>query len=237
MGAVSELLALVVTICIGQYFLILSRSVHNIRIERLWCDLTSAFGAKWKTFFQTLELHEGLNRDSDAHMWLLHHLFLGAINQDALEWAEAWNNHRISIRGERQRSPRDMFFFGMIQNGPRGIHHLDDDVRDIPNYGIDWDDYDNDNILDHHYEANHADDSDDGPGDNPFMRNQPERMMEVNVDEPGCPLTEAQVIYLNSELNSLPYIHSRHMESYRLVWISAIRICEHIFSGFSTATS
>jgi hypothetical protein len=208
------------------------RSVHNIRIERLWCDLTSAFGAKWKTFFQNLELHEGLDQNSDAHIWLLHHLFLGAINEDALEWAEGWNNHTISIRGERQRSPRDMFFFGMIQNGPRGLHPMDDNINDVQSYGIDWDDYDNDNILEHHREANLT----DNPEDNPFISNRPERMTQVSVDEPGCPLTEAQIIYLDSELNSLPYIHSHNMESYRLVWISAIHICEHIFSGLLTAT-
>src|SRR6267154_135555 len=91
------------------------RSIHNIRIECLWCDLTSTFGAKWKTFFQNLKLHEGLDQNSDTNLWL-HHLFLNAINEDALEWAEDWNNHTISIRGEHQRSPQDMFFFGMIQN-------------------------------------------------------------------------------------------------------------------------
>lgn len=192
----------------------------------MWRDLTEAFGEKWKLFFQTLELHEGLDRDSDAHIWLLHHLFLVAINEDALQWAEAWNNHTIGIRGERQRSPRDMFFFGMIQNGPRGIYPVDDDIiGDIDSYGIDWEDYDDDDILEHHREANHN----DNPGDNPFMSNRPERMTRVDVDEPGCPLTEEQIIYLNLQLNSLPYIHTRNMDSYRLIWISALHVCEHMF--------
>lgn len=205
---------------------LLCRSVHNIRIERLWRDLTSGFGAKWKLFFQNLELHENLDRDSDAHIWLLHHLFVGPINEDTLQWAESWNNHTITIRGERQRSPHDMFFFGMIQNGPRGIHPADDDeIEDFGSYGIDWEDYDDDHILEHHRQANHN----DNPGDNPFMSNQPERMTRVDVDEPGCPLTEEQIIYLNSQLNSLPYIHTRNMDSYKLIWISALRICEHMF--------
>jgi hypothetical protein len=121
-----------------------------------------------------------------------------------------------------------MFFFGMIQNGPRGIQSIDDEsVNDIQSYGIDWEDYDDDSILDHHRQAN----QDDNPDDNPFISNRPERMTQVNVDEPRCPFTEEQIIFLNSELNSLPYIHSRSMDSYRLVWISALQICEHIFSG------
>lgn len=118
-----------------------------------------------------------------------------------------------------------MFFFGMIQNGPRGIHPSDEEIEDIGSYGIDWEDYDYDNILEHHQQANRF----DNPGDNPFMSNRPERMTRVDVDEPGCPLTEDQIIYLNSELNSLPYIHARDMNTYRLIWISALRICEHMF--------
>ena len=203
------------------------RSVHNICIECLWCDLTNGFGVKWKLFFQNLELHEGLDHDSDAHIWLLHHLFLDAINQDALGWAEAWNNHTITIHGEHHRSPRDMFFFGMIQNDPRGIHPADDEgLEDVDSYGIDWEDYDNDQILNHYCQSN----LEDNPNQNLFISHRPERLTHVYVDEPGCPLTEEQIIYLNSQLNSLPYIHSRNMDSYRLIWIFALRICEVIFT-------
>jgi hypothetical protein len=123
-----------------------------------------------------------------------------------------------------------MFFFGMIQNGPRGIHAAADEeeeIDDIESYGIDWEDYDNDNILHHHRQANHT----DNPDDNPFMTNRPETMTQVNVDAPGCPLTEEQISFLDLELGSLPYIHSHSMDSYRLFWISALHICVHIFSG------
>jgi len=157
-------------------------------------------------FFENLELHEGLDCDSDAHIWLIHHLYLSVINEDALEWADAWNHHKISIRGERQWSPCDMFFFGMLQNGPQGVQLLDDEepVEDIQSYGIDWEDYNNDNILNHHRHANH----DDNPDDNPFMSHRLERMTQVDVDEPGCPLMEEQITFLNLELNRLPYMHS-----------------------------
>ena len=59
------------------------RSVHNIRIERLWQDVTRGFGRKWKEFFQQLEVEWGLDPNNDAHIWLLHYLFLEAINEDA----------------------------------------------------------------------------------------------------------------------------------------------------------
>ena len=124
-----------------------------------------------------------------------------------------------------------MFFFGMIQNGPQGIDPADDEeIEDIDSYGIDWEDYNNDNIFHHHCRANHTDHA-DNLDDNPFMTNRPERMTQVNVDAPGCPLMEEQITFLNSQLNALPYIHSWSMDSYRLIWISALQICAHIFSG------
>jgi hypothetical protein len=209
----------------------INRSVHNIRIERLWCDVTQGFGAKWKIFFQGLEIHNGLIVDRDAHIWLLHHLFLPAINSDAEEWSDAWNNHSLSFRGERQRSPADMYLFGMIQNGPRGIHIDDEEVDDIEAYGIDWEDYDDDRILNHHNQGNPV----DNQGDNPFSadshRPAAENMSRVDVVEPGCPLTADQLQYLDSQLETLPYIHDRSMEMRRLIWISALNICDYLLTN------
>ena len=84
---------------VGQYllfmFLLLCTihafysSVHNTRIERLWYDVTNGFGRKWKIFFMDLEAHHGLNPTIPEHIWLLHYLFLPAIQQDAQDWAAA----------------------------------------------------------------------------------------------------------------------------------------------------
>ncbi|KAF8835015.1 hypothetical protein BDN67DRAFT_913746 [Paxillus ammoniavirescens] len=174
----------------GSY--IWGRSVHNIRIERLWRDLTSGIGKKWKTFFQQLEIHDGLDPNLDAHIWLLHHLFLDSIDDEVLQWAEAWNNHTMAIRGERQRSPRDMFFFGMLQNGLRGTALLadDEDIGDVQAYGIDWEDYDNDTILAHHDTSN-AMEADSV--ENPFFTHQPQHLSNVEVPSHNSPLTAAQV--------------------------------------------
>jgi len=56
----------------------------------------------------------------------------------------------------------------MIQNGPGDIQLIDDEsISNIQSYGIDWEDYDDDSILDHHRQAN----QDDNPDDNPFISN------------------------------------------------------------------
>ena len=99
-----------------------NRSVHNSRIERIWYDVTEGFGGKWKNFFTDLEANEGLDVNNPAHIWLLHHLFLDDINRDVLVWAETWNNHKLQIRGERQQSPQEIFFFSMLEDGPRGLN-------------------------------------------------------------------------------------------------------------------
>lgn len=114
--------------------------MHNTRIERIWYDVTHGFGQKWKRFFLELEHHHELDPTRPAHIWLLHFLFLDAINEDAQEWRHAWNSHKLQIKGERERSPRDIFLFGMVQNGPRGIREVaqtvDEQVQDVHEYAL-----------------------------------------------------------------------------------------------------
>ena len=45
-------------------------------------------------------MHDGLRASDPMHIWLLHYLFLDAINEDALEWVDAWNSHVMQIKGE-----------------------------------------------------------------------------------------------------------------------------------------
>jgi hypothetical protein len=124
------------------------RSVHNIRIECLWVDITVGFGKKWDNFFTLLELHDGLNVNLDAHVWLLHHLFLLSINKDINQWVATWNNHVLSRHSKAHRTPYNMYLVGMIENGLCGVflsNTATDDFDaatedDYAAYGIDWDD-------------------------------------------------------------------------------------------------
>ncbi|KAF7377212.1 hypothetical protein MSAN_00140900 [Mycena sanguinolenta] len=126
----------------GSY--IWGRSVNN----------TAYRAPVWKKFFIDLEVNHNLNPTVPAHIWLLHHLFLRYIDEDAQEWAEAWNRHDLQIRGERTRSPHDIFFFSQLQDGPRGLERmvapLEEDVEDPSTYGIDWDVVDNSTLMQHH---------------------------------------------------------------------------------------
>jgi hypothetical protein len=204
--------------------------VHNIRIERLWLDITRGFGAKWKLFFEILEAHDGLDVNADAHLWLLHHLFLGAINADIEQWIEAWNNHTLSRRGQTHRTPRQMYLHGTIQNGVRGVQVEEDpDVVDADVYGIDWEDLNQREVREHHDVYNPPIPNNEGY-ENPFMVQQPTRLSHVPVPDPDCPFTPEQIVLFDSEMSMLPHFHSVDMHSRRLIWIDGLRIASNILA-------
>lgn len=156
----------------------------------------------------------------DAHIWLLHYLFLDAINADALAWAGSWNEHVLSIRGERQRSPKDMFVFGMMQNGMRGFGSGEDeeDVDDLQGFGIDWEAFDDDAILAHHL----ANNPDNATYENPFQPHHPHHFSHVEIQLPNNPFTPLQMQTFEAALDQLPHRHCPAMHDRRLLWISAL---------------
>ncbi|KAG1735604.1 uncharacterized protein EDB91DRAFT_1238212 [Suillus paluster] len=206
----------------GSY--IWGRSVHNIRIERLWRDVTQGFGRKWKQFFQLLEDHHDLKPNLDAHVWLLHHVFLDAVNDDAFQWAEAWNHHRLRIP--------DLFFFSMIQNGARGYDPTllpgDSEVGEIQEYGIDWEDYDDDGIRNHHDDANTTDSDDQAQ--NPFFTHRPQHLSDIHVPETYSPLSFQQVEHLDDYLAGHLDNGSQSMDRRRSLWVDALNFCVDMFN-------
>ncbi|KAJ7725540.1 hypothetical protein B0H16DRAFT_1332645, partial [Mycena metata] len=172
------------------------RSVHNTRIERLWYDVTHGFGHKWKTFFTELEVHHGLNPLVPSHIWLLHYLFLDAINRDAQEWAAAWNSHHLQMRGERSHSPRDMYIFSMLQDGPRGLEYTepaDKTVDDPTTHGIDWNVADDPALMAHLLDENPQ----DWATQNPFAPGH-DTLSHVPCDAPDSPFDAEEITALDT---------------------------------------
>ncbi|KAJ7697130.1 hypothetical protein B0H14DRAFT_795737 [Mycena olivaceomarginata] len=106
--------------------------------------------------------------DNAAHIWLLHYLFLDAVNVDLEEWVEAWNSHKISLAAG-QRSPRDMFTFGLLEQGPRGLDTVlyqqeEAAFEHIEEFGVDWDAQTDVGVL-QHFADNNAPQTAEG---NPF---------------------------------------------------------------------
>ncbi|TFK61632.1 hypothetical protein BDN72DRAFT_747144, partial [Pluteus cervinus] len=114
------------------------RSVHNIRIERLWVDVKNQVLFTWVRLFQTLEESYSLDKDDSSHIWLLHRLFLPIINHQLAFFTQSWNQHTINIRQGPNRSPADMFAFDMLALGIRGGQLDDIPPEELPFHGIDW---------------------------------------------------------------------------------------------------
>ncbi|KAF9237122.1 hypothetical protein BU15DRAFT_88844 [Melanogaster broomeanus] len=214
----------------GSY--IWGRSVHNIRIERLWVDVTSGLGLKWKQFFQTLEAYDGLDINNQAHMWLLHDLFLPSINKEAEQWVAAWNHHVIGRRGEHHLSPHAMFLDGVLECGQRSIfvNGDTDDIGEIEEYGIDWNDLDNHQILRHHNNHNPEDTDEHAESGetNPFVLNHPDQLSHVEVPDTSCPFSSEELNTFHQCLQPLLDHTNSDMQSRRLLWIEALAIATAI---------
>jgi hypothetical protein len=85
--------------------LLLSRSTHNQRIERLWVEVGSQFARRWRAFFARLEQDHLLDAHNPQHLWLLHHLFLHELDHDSKAFQGDWNHHGISGSETQSKSP------------------------------------------------------------------------------------------------------------------------------------
>lgn len=183
--------------------------------------MTEGFGRKWKDFFYTLEDHHGLDVSDPSHIWLLHLLFLPAINEDALAWAEAWNSHRIQLEGERRKSPRQMFAQSGLLDGIRGLPPTgSDEAVDYDSYGVDWEAVEElRSIAAQNEDANRNGDADAGSG-----VAHPNSMNHVVCESPSCPLTDEQLQTLMGALAPSVNVAPTGMNGRRVVWVSALEL-------------
>ena len=194
--------------------------------------MTSGFGRKWKEFFLYLELHHHLDRNNDAHLWLVHHIFLPYINNDASTWAATWNEHTLSSRTESYASPHQKYIHGMLEKGCRALFpqsaqipaedpdQLGEDA--ITAYGVDWEDMEQNHIMQHHAEHHQHHQN---VIDNPFISNLPDRLSHVSSEDPRCPFEAATVDELNTYLSQLPYLSRCNISDCNALtqlWIDAL---------------
>ncbi|KAJ3860300.1 hypothetical protein EV359DRAFT_49372, partial [Lentinula novae-zelandiae] len=167
-------------------------------IECLWVDISHYCSQTWHDMFTLLEIHHGLQASNSNHVWLLQHLSLPMINEQLTFWAESWNSHRISQRCGPACSPEDMFVFDSLVNGVRG-NDLDQFTmadEELEVFGVDWEGLQDETLLQNlrmHY-------SHEGSGSWLGRRDPPPDLNEVAVSPPSALLTQAQVIFLNQQL-------------------------------------
>ena len=176
---------------------------------------------KWKPFFESLEQHHGLRVDSAAHLWLIHHLFLDVLNGDIQEWAAHWNSHVMRLKGQKDKTPRDMFLMGLrTRLDDLGIGRQEDDNDDMERFDIDWEDLDDQELIRQLQER----------GENPFDDYAPDHMNNVPCEAPDCPLTGLQVQALDHMLQEAFGRNWNETKVKIAIWICALMWCRDVFN-------
>lgn len=85
----------------------LHRSLHNIRIERLWRDVRKDTSEVFRQIFFSLEERGLLDQENQVHRLCLFLVFSPRIQASLDRTIAAWNNHKI--RTARSRTPIALF--------------------------------------------------------------------------------------------------------------------------------
>ena len=97
---------------IGQG-MIMGRSVHNQRIERLWRDVYQGCLCLFYSIFTHLETCGVLDPSNELHLFVLHFIYQPRIQQSLNSFRQAYINHPLSSCANR--SPAQLFFAGTIR--------------------------------------------------------------------------------------------------------------------------
>ena len=91
---------------------IVGRSVHNQRIERLWRDVYSAVTQLYYRLFYVMEDEGILDIQNELHLFALRYVFLPRINEALEAFICGWNNHSLSTC--HHRTPFQLYTEGMV---------------------------------------------------------------------------------------------------------------------------
>lgn len=92
--------------------MIVGKSVHNQRIERLWRDLFQGVSCTYYYLFNHLEDAGLLDILDEKDIFSLHYVYLPLINNHLKVWVDSWNAHKMSSC--HNKTPTQMWIEGLM---------------------------------------------------------------------------------------------------------------------------
>ena len=108
---------------------LVGRSVHNQRVERMWRDVFQGVVGLYYSLFHYLEGINILDIDNDLHLFCLHYVFIPRINRHLEMWRQAWIKH--PLRSEHNMTPEQLWTSGLQNIAYSGSHIAREVFEDI----------------------------------------------------------------------------------------------------------
>ena len=112
----------------GRGSMLVGRSVHNQRIERLWRDVYNGVAKLYHDLFLYLESIDILDPLNDIHMFCLHFVYLPRINVHLQQWVTAWIHHPLCTA--RNHTPMQLWTEGMLMQ-QHDEHQVDNEDHQV----------------------------------------------------------------------------------------------------------